>query len=64
MTLNFNSAGERVNTGGNEAPEIRPIVLQFQPVIVSGGKQVSTPLPLPVPGAAVKITIDPEKLKQ
>jgi hypothetical protein len=59
MTLSFDDKGRRVEPV--ETPEIRPVVLEYQPVFVTGGKQVSVSVsqsPLPV-----AITIDPEKVK-
>ncbi|HTU92257.1 MAG TPA: hypothetical protein VMF69_19405 [Gemmataceae bacterium] len=62
MTLNFSFTGERVEISQDRTSEIKSAVLEFQPVIVSvGGNQV--PSSNPTPDANLKITIDPEKLK-
>jgi hypothetical protein len=62
MTLNVDTYGRRVEPDRNVTSGVKPIVLEFQPVIVSGGQYVST---MPTePAAAVTITIDPEKLKK
>lgn len=62
MTMNFNSSGQRVDLGWDETQDTKAVALEFQPVIVTGGQFV-TNLP-PEPATAVKITIDPEKLKK
>lgn len=62
MTLNFSFSEERVEISQGRTSEIKPAVLEFQPVIVSvGGNRV--PSPAPTPDAGLRITIDPEKLK-
>ncbi|MHB1424616.1 MAG: hypothetical protein ACYC3I_15720 [Gemmataceae bacterium] len=61
MTLNFNYTGEHVQISPVGTSGVKPVALEFQPVIVSGGKQVSNQPP--TSDAAVQITIDPEKLK-
>ena len=61
MTLNFNYTGERVQISLIRTSEVKPVALEFQPVIVSGGKPVSNQPP--TSDVAVQITIDPEKLK-
>lgn len=60
MTLNFNAAGQPVDAGRDQPAGIKPITLEFQPVIVSGGQQIVYPPPQTDP--TVKITIDPTKL--
>lgn len=58
MTLNFNAAGDRVED--DKTSEVKPVILEFQPVLVTAGCRVITPAPEPVP--VPPITIDPEKV--
>jgi hypothetical protein len=64
MTLTLNAAGQRVETDPSLSQQTKPVELEFQPVVVTGGSQVNAQTSTAArPQATLAISIDPAKIQ-